>query len=262
MTASPKKLPVRMVLSYAHVDKPRLKRTGLIAFLQGLANAKKWEFWWDENMDYPRFNEEIKRRFDNANVIISVVSQNFLNSEYIRKVESKAARMRGKREDILVLPVLLTPSRWEEDEKWLKELHHFPTRGYLSGSGDKGLETNIEITEYISRYFNRRVLPFSDPKLIYKLRRLPETSLSPDQIRILTTNSCEKATEKVPNQILRAKICREAKRLGAGNSKNLGKKDLEAIDKKFLARRRKPDAEIVRWVLRCAGLHPQGRTSA
>lgn len=43
---------------------------------------------------------------------------------------------------------------------------------------------------------------------------------------------------------------------------SLSKQKLETLDRRFLARnQRNPDAEIVRWVLRCAELHPQGRVS-
>lgn len=262
MTARPQKTPVRIVLSYAHLDKGRLKRFDLASFLQGLPKKQNWEFWSDEMMDDSHFDEEIKARFNSADVIICIVSQYFLNSKYIRNVESIIARKRSKHERILVVPVLLTPSFWEE-EKWLKELHHFPTKGYVFDEGVNRLALAMEIARFIIRHFEQRVLPFRDPKLLYKMRRLARTSLTEEQTGILRRDACERASEAVPNPELRAKICREAKRLIKQKGvDHLSKKDLAALDKKVLTNGRKPDPENVRWVLRCAGLHPQGRADS
>jgi hypothetical protein len=54
------------------------------------------------------------------------------------------------------------------------------------------------------------------------------------------------------------------RKISAGTERNKGeslsKQQLEELDRRFLARgERKPDAELVRWVLRASRLHPQGR---
>jgi hypothetical protein len=250
-----------MVLSYAHTDRARLDRSELIVFLSGLARDQKWEFWWDEKMAYPRFDEEIRDRFEKADVILCLISQPFLNSDYIRTVESKTVQQRLKQEEVLVVPILLTPSRWAEEQKWLTKLHHFPKQGYLHGAKGKKWQIGLEISDYISRYFKQRVFPVSDPKVVYKLRRLAEAELKPEQLRILTSDACKRAAQAVPNSPLRARICKEARRQGARKGVCLSKDQLAAIDLKFLARGRQPDPEKVRWVLRCAGLHPQGKGS-
>jgi hypothetical protein len=87
--------------------------------------------------------------------------------------------------------------------------------------------------------------------------------LDKEQIRILVKDSCERARKFVPDPQLREKICKEAKaEIRKNSSTPLSKQQLERLDRHFLAQNaRKPDAEIVRWVLRCAGLHPQGRVS-
>jgi TIR domain len=263
MSARPQKAPVRIVLSYAHRDEGRLERFGLIPFLEGLPKKQNWEFWSDKFLDDSRFDEEIKARFNRADVIVCIVSQYFLNSKYINEVEKVIARRRSKNERILVVPILLTPSFWEE-EKWLTKLHHFPKRkGYVFDEGVNRLALAMEIARFIIRHFEQRVLPFRDPKLLYKMRRLARTSLTEEQTGILRRDACERASEAVPNPELRAKICREAKRLIKQKGvDHLSKKDLAALDKKSLANGRKPDPEIVRWVLRCAGLHPQGKAGA
>jgi len=85
--------------------------------------------------------------------------------------------------------------------------------------------------------------------------------MSKEQIRILQEDSCNRARKMVPDPDLREKICRDARSLIKKNKgAPLSKQQLEKLDEKFLARgSRKPDAEAVRWVPRCEGLHPQGR---
>jgi len=66
----------------------------------------------------------------------------------------------------------------------------------------------------------------------------------------------------VPDAKLRQQICEAARALGASREARLSKPQLAKLDAKFLAHKEKraPDPKKVRWVLRAAGLHPQGRT--
>jgi hypothetical protein len=96
---------------------------------------------------------------------------------------------------------------------------------------------------------------------LYTLRRLPDSRFSPEEREILVKDSESRAQKFVPDLKLRKKISKAAEVLLKQNKgKSLSKKQLEALDKRFLAHgSRKPDAEIVRWVLRATRLHPQGR---
>ncbi|MCI0487660.1 MAG: toll/interleukin-1 receptor domain-containing protein [Blastocatellia bacterium] len=250
----------KMVMIYAHKDRKFLNRSGFLGFLEGLARRDNLDFWWDEKMSHPLFDEEIKRQLDEAEIIVCLVSQEFLNSDYVRNVEAKTANKRLRDEGILVVPIMLSASPWKYEE-WLKDIHHFPQAGYLHNSSRKN-EIFLEITEYISAWYRKsRARPFRDPEMIYKLRRLPETSLSKEQIRILQKDSCDRARKMVPNPDLREKICRDARsEIEKNKGAPLKKELLEDLDEKFLALGlRNRDAKIVRWVLRCEGLHPQGR---
>ena len=131
-------------------------------------------------MDHPLFDDEIRKRLDDADVVICLISQPFLNSAYITTVEAKITFERLINEGILVVPVMLDACLWEDTE-WLKALHHFPTEGYLQSSRKKS-ELYLEITKYIRKWYHNRATAFRDPKMVYKLRRLPEAQLSKEQV--------------------------------------------------------------------------------
>ncbi len=219
----------KVVMIYSHKDRAFLKHSKLLDFLQGLATTEGWEFWWDEKMSHPLFDEEIRRQLNQAEIVVCLVSQPFLNSKYITDVESKITFQRLLREGILVVPVLLDPSLWQ-DTKWLKPLHHFPTEGYLQSSRVKS-HVYLEITKFIRAWYHNRATAFRDPQMIYKLRRLPESSLDKEQVKILVRDSCERARKMVPDSKLQDRIAKAARAsMKKKHVKALNKQQLEALD--------------------------------
>jgi hypothetical protein len=230
--------------------------------LKALVREEKFDFWWDKDMSYPFWDEEIKRKINEADIIVCLISQNFINSEYITKVEGVITSKRLKNEGILVVPILFKPCSLVTCE-WLKEINRFPRDGSYLYRKRYRSEIFLEIIEYIRKWYHGRVKPFKNKRAIYTLRRSSESSLSQEQLRILIKDSCDRARKMVPKESLRNKIIAWAKRIleeKKGQDIFLSKSELEEIDEKLLAgSSRKPDAQKVRWVLRCAQLHPQGR---
>jgi len=260
MVTSKTKPTAKMVMIYAHADRNFLQHSQMLYFLEGLASEEGFEFWWDREMDHPLWDEEIKRRLDEADIVVCLVSQPFLNSDYVKNVEAPRTYRRLIREGIMVVPIMVDASTWKQ-HKWLSKLHHFPDdKTYLRGRRNRG-KVYLDIVEYIRKWFRGSLRPYQDPRMIYTLRLLPATELNKQQLRILTNDSCKKAREMVKDEALREKIIKSARELKKiDKNKPLGKQQLAQLDKKFLAgKRRKPDPEVVRWVLRCAQLHPQGK---
>ena len=249
---------MKMVMIYAHKDRKILKPLRLLDFLQGLATNEKWEFWWDEKLSHPLFDDEIKRQLNQADIVVCLISQPFLNSDYITRVEAKITSERLMRQGILVVPVMLDASLYE-DIKWLKKLDHFPGEGDLRSSKNKSVIYH-DIIKFIRNWYHERALPFRDPQMVYKLRRLPESALSQEQVKVLVKDSCERAQRMVPDLKLQKRIVKAARAL-IKKKQPLNKQQLERLDRRFLAgNTRRPDSELVRWVLRCNQLHPQGRS--
>jgi hypothetical protein len=258
-----------MVLSYAHADGDYLKSAGkecrLIRFLRYAAESYGLEFWWDEDMAHSRFDAEIRRQFSEAKVIVLLISIDFLRSEYIKSVERKIAARRQSREDVIVVPIMLGPIPGGLDRyPWLKKLHRPPTtKPYLIGKGNQTEFAN-EIAEHIMQRLKRyKERGYRETPALRTLRQRRDERFTDKERARLKKDACEKAKEFVPVHNVREQI-RDAAQLLIEKSggKWLSKPQLESLDKRFLlgkSRRSKPDAKHIRWVLRCYGLHPQGR---
>lgn len=250
----------KMVMIYSHhpEDRKDLKKSMLESSLRNLAKSEGIDFWWDIDLDKSHWDEEIKRRLDEADIILCMVSEAFLASDYISRVESRITSRRARGRRALAVPVLLKPSSWEQ-HAWLRELHHFPTDRPSMYRHPNRYAVYQEITNYIRKWLGRRG-PVLAPEVLRGLRRLRESNMDEEQLGILTNDSCRRAKEAVRNAALRKKIEQAARQLkGADKSRTLSKEELAQLDEQFLAGgRRKSDPKYVRWVLRCAGLHPQG----
>jgi hypothetical protein len=249
------KQKAKMVLIYAHKDRGPLEDSGFIDFREGL--ARKADFWWDAKMSHPMWDEEIRRRLYSADVIVCLVSQAFLNSDYVTNVEAKIAYKRLVEEGILVVAAMLT-SCWWRDRLWIRKIQHFPTDGkYLHGHRDRA-SVFTEIVKYIRNWL---ATEFRDPAWLWAQRRKTESQLGEDVKRWLRRDSCKHARLEVPDFKIQERIIEAAKQLIKKHGGTpLSKSQLEALDRQYLAGgSRKPDAEKVRWVLRSVGLHPQGR---
>lgn len=255
-TTQPK---AKMVVIYAHKDRSDLRKSQLETYLRNLARVEGFEFWWDMDLKKSLWDEEIKRRLKDADIIIMMVSEAFLASDYIRNVEAVITSERVVNEGILAVPVLLKPSSWERYE-WLKMPDHFPRdtdRTSLHGHPNR-YQVYLDIVNYIREWFGKQG-PIRDPRMLRGLRRASESSLSNEQIRVLVNDSCKRAREMVKNEKVQEKIIAEAKALIQKKGRVLNKGELAKLDERFLAHgARRPDPKFVRWVLRCAKLHPQG----
>ena len=108
----------KMVLIYSHKNrnflKPSSKGTKFFDFLVGLIQDEKLDFWWDEEMSHTLWDKEIRRHLNEADIVVCVVSEPFLRSDYVRKVELRITRKRQKKDDIIVVPILLEPCTWKQ----------------------------------------------------------------------------------------------------------------------------------------------------
>jgi hypothetical protein len=103
----------RVFYSYSHKDEELRKQ--LETFLGPLRQKKKITEWQDRKIEPGAvWDKEIKDELRAANLILFLISPEFLDSDYCFGVEVETALERMKRGEAKVIPILLRPCLWEE----------------------------------------------------------------------------------------------------------------------------------------------------
>jgi hypothetical protein len=128
--------PVRVFVTYSHADAAYLGDDSLLGYLKGL-RREGFQFWTDDAIvSGEQWDHRIRREIDRADIVLALVSQRFLDSEYSRSVEIKAA-LRARRDRGAVLyPILLSACDWHT-HKWLADTQFQPR-------GGKSLESDFQ----------------------------------------------------------------------------------------------------------------------
>lgn len=105
--------PIRVFFSYAHRDealRDELSRHLAILVRQGLVSE-----WHDREIPSGKeWAGEIDANLDRADVILLLVSADFLASEYCYKIEMERAMQRHEAREAVVIPAILRPCLWSE----------------------------------------------------------------------------------------------------------------------------------------------------
>jgi WD40 repeat protein len=98
---------------YAHEDHPLLLK--LRKHLAALEREGLITVWHDADISAgTKWEEEINKHLDTANIVLLLVSPDFIASEYCYSKEMKRAMERHKQGKTLVIPLILRPVAWLE----------------------------------------------------------------------------------------------------------------------------------------------------
>ncbi|MGA9996378.1 MAG: TIR domain-containing protein [Pyrinomonadaceae bacterium] len=104
--------PVEVFISYSHKDEKL--REELDKHLTILNRAGEINAWHDRKLSAGEvFAEEIDQRLNMAQVILLLVSPDFLASDYCFGVEMEQAMQRHEDAEAIVIPIILRPSNWK-----------------------------------------------------------------------------------------------------------------------------------------------------
>jgi tetratricopeptide (TPR) repeat protein len=111
---------VHIFVSYAHEDKrwfDEKYKYNLIPFLINSLKKQSVMFWYDKDLQTgDRFENRINEEIDKCHIAILMLSQPFLNSDFIEDKELPRIESRENRDELRVFPVLLEPCTWEEND--------------------------------------------------------------------------------------------------------------------------------------------------
>jgi formylglycine-generating enzyme required for sulfatase activity len=103
--------PIKVFISYSHQDDELRKE--LSSHLSGLCEAKLIEPWHDRNIDAGSgWAEEIDENLERAEIILLLVSSDFMASRYCYSIEMNQALERHRAGSAVVIPVIVRDAVW------------------------------------------------------------------------------------------------------------------------------------------------------
>lgn len=119
-------MSVKIFFCYAHEDEALLNK--LKAQLRPLQRQGLLDVWYDRDISAGTdWEQQIKEQLNTAQIILLLVSPDFMDSDYINDVELKRAIERHERGEAHVIPVILRHVYWQGEP--LGKLQALPTDG-------------------------------------------------------------------------------------------------------------------------------------
>jgi len=119
---------LRIFISYAHEDSDI--RGELERHLKFLERLNLSVIWYDRKIDAGKeWEYEIDENLDNCDIILLLITANFMASDYCYCVEMKRAMERHFTEQARVIPIILRPTLW--DDAPFSRLQALPAYGKL-----------------------------------------------------------------------------------------------------------------------------------
>ena len=106
-------MSVNVFFCYAHEDEPLLKR--LKVYLTPMQRLGLIALWHDRDISAgTAWEQEISEKLNTAQIILLLVSPDFMASDYCYGVEMKRALERHQRKEARVIPVILRQIDWQD----------------------------------------------------------------------------------------------------------------------------------------------------
>ncbi len=105
-------MAVKIFFCYAHEDEQLLNR--LKTYLKPLQRQGLIDIWHDRDISAGKeWEREISKHLNEAQIILLLVSPDFMDSDYCYSVEMQRAIVRHEREEARVIPIILRPIYWQ-----------------------------------------------------------------------------------------------------------------------------------------------------
>ncbi|PJG53866.1 hypothetical protein CVM73_17555 [Bradyrhizobium forestalis] len=119
---------ISVFITYSHHDRAYLAEDSLYGFLKGLTR-EGFSIWFDTRLEAGAlWDNEIKKQMEAADIVIALVSQSFLNSDYCQSVEMARFLERRKETGLVILPIIVAPCDWRS-YPWLSATQFEPRDG-------------------------------------------------------------------------------------------------------------------------------------
>jgi WD40 repeat protein len=107
--------PIRLFVSYSHNDRELIKH--LHPYLEKMQQDGLIEAWSDRNiLPGDDWQKAIDERLNSAQIVVLLITQEFLISKYCQSIEVERALQLRKEGKACVIPVLMEAADWENDK--------------------------------------------------------------------------------------------------------------------------------------------------
>jgi hypothetical protein len=161
-------MPVKIFFWYAHEDEILLKK--LKTHLRPLQREGQIDVWYDRDISAgTEWEQEIDKHLKTADIILLLISPDFMDSDYCYGIEMKKALERHKRREVSVIPIILRPCYWRISG--LDKLQALPTDAMpvISSSWHNLDEAFFDIAEGIQKaaekLISKQLLPAQNVSL-------------------------------------------------------------------------------------------------
>src|SRR5947209_3878197 len=142
-------MSIKIFFCYAREDEALLNK--LKAHLSSLQRQGLIEIWHDRNISAgSNWECEISKNLNEADIILLLVSSDFMASDYCYSIEMKRALERHELKEAYVIPIILRPVHWEDV---LGSIQALPTDGkpVISSSWHNLDEAFFDVAEGIRK---------------------------------------------------------------------------------------------------------------
>jgi TIR domain len=144
---------IKIFISYSHSDRSFLE--DLQKQLAQLSRNREIEIWTDKNIaPGGPWNEEIHKHLQSTDVILLLVSSDYLHSNYSYEVEVTAAMNRHAEGKATVIPIILRPCDWVNTP--FAKLQALPSNAVAVSVWPNKDEAYLNIVDGIKRKIARR----------------------------------------------------------------------------------------------------------
>lgn len=168
----------KVFISYSHKDEKFKEQ--FETHLSGLIRQNLIELWTDSNIYIgDKWDQKIKEKLMNSDVVIFLLSSDFLSSEYINEIEIKKTIERHNRNEVLIAPIFLRPCDFESS--LLSSFQGVPREAKFISTWDDIDSAFYEVT----REFKKLVNEFKPNKTTQDIQQpinisIPECDTPPD----------------------------------------------------------------------------------
>lgn len=200
---------IEVFISYSKQDKEL--RDGLLAHLRPL--EREGIITWHDRQILPgtEWNEEIKARLNAADIILLLISADFLATDYCTQVEIPEALRRHEAGKVTVMPVILRSCGWKYTP--LAKIQAYPEKAkpIVSWTYIDDAYTNVVDGVYLAatKIKEQRSQPQAEPERIQQKQPADQPKPSPDPLRgdyaqleaLLKAGKWKEADEKTNDQM-------------------------------------------------------------